>query len=53
MEKVELEKQIDAWKEKVLAAHGAVGADTHKMMIDVDKIISAAFDHTPFFTENL
>ncbi len=25
------------------------GADTRKMMIDIDKIISAAFDHIPCF----
>ncbi|MFR6185776.1 MAG: hypothetical protein ACLUJG_09655 [Lawsonibacter sp.] len=53
MENSELEKQIDAWKEKVLSAHDGCGADTRKMMIDIDKIISAAFDHIPCFLENL
>ena len=53
MENSELEKQIDAWKEKVLSVHDGCGADTRKMMIDIDKIISAAFDHIPCFPENL
>ena len=53
MENSELEKQIDAWKEKVLSAHDGCGADTRKMMIDIDKIISAAFEHIPCFLENL
>lgn len=39
MENSELEKQIDAWKEKVLSVHDGCGADTRKMMIDIDKII--------------
>ena len=53
MENSELEKQIDAWKEKVLSVHDGCGADTRKMMIDIDKIISAAFEHIPCFPENL
>lgn len=49
-----LEKRLNEWMEKVIAAHESEGmTDTYQMMIDIDKIISEEFDHPPMFEENL
>jgi hypothetical protein len=51
-----LEKRLNEWMQKVIAVHNDKSnafADTYRMMIDVDKIISEEFDHKPMFVENV
>lgn len=52
MEAKILETQLESWKDKVLRAyqHGS-GANTYQMMLDIDKIIAEAFQHTPLIAE--
>ena len=44
-----LDEALSAWKDKVMATYHAKGggADTLRMIRDVDKIIAEAFDHDP------
>ncbi len=52
MEAKILETQLESWKDKVLRSyrHGS-GANTYQMMLDIDKIIAEAFQHTPLIAE--
>ena len=55
----EFKKQLNNWTEKVLEAKKWVSENpfirsvgTHDMMVDLDRIISVAFDHAFTFEEN-
>lgn len=52
MEAIVLEEKLESWKEKVLNSYRqGCGVNTYQMMVDVDKIISEAFEHTPVIEE--
>lgn len=43
--KEQLEKRIEAWKQKVLASYDGIAVDTERMIKDIDIIIAEEFGH--------
>ena len=47
-----LEEKLTEWVHKVLTAYETAGmTDILQMIVDVDRIIAEAFDHTPVLEE--
>ncbi len=50
------EQKLTKWTQEVLASYDPSDrlavVNTHKMMMDIDRIIAEAFDHAPMLTEN-
>lgn len=52
MERDVLKKKLEEWENKVLNSYGQKGGvNTYQMIVDVDKIIAEAFNHTPVLVE--